>query len=253
MRFRAPNSNRSEGRALRVRPYLNPSGTRGWTRGARPADFVLLLAAWLMTFSVQAQTVLSVGSAPAYPGASISVPVSLIRPTNVVAAQFDIAFDPARVASGSAQPDPASPRHSVLSREIAPGVRRVLVYSTQNLAITNRNPAYLPFTVSPNEHVGSGPLTPRNAILARGNGTAAPPPTLASGTIFVRPVNLLPDGRVQFFLPSTPDQRYYIQASSDLSSWVNISTNVATGTFLDLIDLDASSYPYRFYRWQSAP
>ncbi len=198
------------------------------------------------------QTLLSVGSAPAYPGATVSVPVSFIRATNVVAAQFDVAFDPSRVASGAAQTDPVSPRHTVLSREVAPGVRRVLVYSLQNAAITNRNAAYLPFTVSPAEYASSGPLTPSNGILAKPNGTAVTPLALSSGTVFVRPVNLLPDGRVQFFLPATPDQRYLIQASTDLEHWINISTNVATGTFLDLVDVDAANYPYRFYRWQAA-
>ncbi|HUR46470.1 MAG TPA: hypothetical protein VMZ27_11390, partial [Candidatus Saccharimonadales bacterium] len=63
-------------------------------------------------------------------------------------------------------------------------------------------------------------------------------------------VNFLPDGHVQFFLPVTPDQRYIIQGTTDLIHWSNLSTNVATGSFLDLIDLDAASHPYRFYRWQ---
>ena len=213
---------------------------------------VLVAAAFLAPCGLKGDTVLSIGSAPAYPGATLTLPVSLIRATNIVAAQFDVTFDPARVASGPALPEAAG-RQTVMSREIAPGVRRVLVFSRQSSVITNRNPAQLPFTISPTEYASSGPLRPTNPILAKNNGTAAtPPPTLISGTIFVRPVNLLPDGRVQFFLPSTPDQRYYIQASTDLSHWTNISTNVATGTFLDLIDLDAAAYPYRFYRWQSA-
>ena len=110
----------------------------------------------------------------------------------------------------------------------------------------------MPFTVSPTEYLNSGPITPLGAIFAKTDATAITPLSLASGTIFVRPVNQLPDGRIQFFLPSTPDRRYYIQASADLQTWVNISTNTATGSFLDLVDVDAASYPYRFYRWQAA-
>jgi hypothetical protein len=126
----------------------------------------------------------------------------------------------------------------------------VLVFSLQNSAITNRNPVQLPFIVSPSEYASSGPLTPNNAILAKADGTAVTPLALKSGTIFVQPVTLLPGGHVQFFLPSTTDQRYIIQGTTNLVEWVNISTNVATGSFLDLIDVDAGSHPYRFYRWQ---
>lgn len=211
---------------------------------------VLAFAATIGAHHSSAQTVLSVGTSPAYPGVPASVPVSLARATNAVAAQFDVTFNPSRATAGAAFGDPS--RHTVLSREIAPGVQRVLVFSRQNTIITNRNVARLPVTLAPTEYVGSGPLTPANALVARRDGTRITPVALERGTVFVRPVNLLPDGRVQFFLPATPDQRYYIQASTNLSSWVNISTNVASGNFLDLIDIDAASYPYRFYRWQAA-
>ena len=59
--------------------------------------------------SLHAQPLLSVNSAPAYPGATVLVPVSLTRATNVVAAQFDVAFDANRVSSGSALPVAGSP------------------------------------------------------------------------------------------------------------------------------------------------
>jgi hypothetical protein len=212
---------------------------------------VLAIAASVGAQRLNAQTVLSVGTSPAYPGVPANVPVSLARATNAAAAQFDVAFNPSRATVGTPFGDPSG-RHTVLSREIAPGVQRVLVFSRQNAVMTNRNIARLPVTLAPAEYVGAGPLTPANALVARRDGTRITPVALESGTVFVRPVNLLPDGRVQFFLPATPDQRYYIQASTNLSSWVNISTNVASGTFLDLIDIDAASYPYRFYRWQAA-
>jgi hypothetical protein len=198
------------------------------------------------------QTTLSVGNVPAYPGGSLLVPIGWNRASNVVAAQFDLAFDPSRVTGGAALSHLPGSGQIVLSRELSPGVRRVLVFSLQNSVITNRSPVQLPFTVSPSEYISSGPLTPQNAIMARKDGTAVTPVALRSGTIFVRPVNFLPDGHVQFFLPSTPDQRYIIQATTNLVNWVNISTNVASGTFLDLIDVDAVSNPYRFYRWQLA-
>jgi len=210
---------------------------------------ILAITVILGASPLAAQTLLSIGSLPAYPGTAVNVPVNLVRATNVVAAQFDVSFDPSRVSSA---PAIADARQAVLSREISPGVRRVLVFSRQNAVVTNRSLVSLPFAVSPSAYDGSGALTPANAILVRQDATAITPVDLGSGTIFVRPVNRLPNGHIQFFLPSSPDQRYYIQASTDLDQWINISTNVATGSFLDLIDVDAASHSYRFYRWQTA-
>src|SRR5688572_3166517 len=166
---------------------------------------ILAIAILLTAGELRPQTLLSIGSQTAYPGASVNVPVTFTRATNVVAAQFDVTFDPDRVASGPAVADQVG-RHVVLSREIAPGVRRVLMFSRQNSVVTNRNPVQLPFAVAPTEYQGSGPLAPANAILARANATPVAPLALGDGAIFVRQVNMLPDGRVQFFLPSTPHQ-----------------------------------------------
>ena len=77
---------------------------------------------------------------------------------------------------------------------------------------------------------------------------ALEPVSLHSGTIFIAQVYQNPNGEVQFFLPSQPDQRYLIQATTNFLDWVNISTNVAIGSFMDLVDMDAPNYPFRFYR-----
>lgn len=213
---------------------------------------LLLASAALLVPRPAGAAAISVGSSPAYPGLSLDVPVALSGTSNAVAAQFDVTFDPTRVISAAALPEPASDGQIVLSREIQPGVRRVLVFSLDNRVITNRNLARLPFTVAPQEYVSSGPLMPANAIVAQADGNAVAPVALNSGTIFMRPANLLPDGHVQFFLPSTPDQRYFIQATTNLVDWVTISTNVATGPYLESVDVDAAAYPYRFYRWKAA-
>src|SRR6266513_6110746 len=101
-------------------------------------DSLRTIAAILMLVSagsLHAQPLLSVNSVPAYPGATVALPVSLTRATNVVAAQFDVAFDAGRVSSGSAVPI-AGLGQKVVSHEVAPGVRRVLVFSRQNTVIT---------------------------------------------------------------------------------------------------------------------
>jgi hypothetical protein len=88
--------------------------------------------------------------------------------------------------------------------------------------------------------------------LAKRDATAISPVTLNNGAVFLRQVNPLPDGSVQFFLPSEADERYLIQATTDFEQWVNLTNTTASGGFMDLMDVDAASYPHRFYRWALA-
>jgi hypothetical protein len=226
---------------------------------AKRLSILALAVASFMPPASFAQTSLNVANVPGYPGAMVSVPVSLrntecrmMHAECVVAAQFDVAFNVGKVNAGGAVGTTRLANHTVKSREIAPGVRRTLVYSLNNTNFAGTDGAIvnLPFTVSLQETVSSGPLTPGNVILARPDGTAVVPVSLSAGTIFVRPVNLLPNGHVQFFLYSTEGERYIIQATTNLVDWVNISTNTATSSFMDLVDIDAASYPFRFYRWE---
>jgi len=194
----------------------------------------------------------TIGNVPGYPGAQANVPVTLNRVTNVTAAQFDVSFDPPRVSSQDPSLAPALAGRIIKSREVSPGVRRLLIYSLANTATTftnNRVIAHLPFTVAPGERDSSGPIAPSNVILADRDGNAIPGVVAISGQIFIRPVNRLPDGTVQFFLPSEADERYLIQASTNLINWVSITNLMAPANFMDLIDLDAARHPRRFYRW----
>lgn len=219
---------------------------------ANQLSIFALGVASLVSSSLFAQTSLSVGNVPGYPGAMVSVPVSLRQPGGgAVAAQFDVAFNAGKISGGEPVGTLRLTNHTVKSREIAPGVRRTLVYSLSNTSVagTNGPIVQLPFTVSPQETISSGPLTPSNVIVAQADGTAVAPVSLSVGRIFVQPVNLLPDGQAQFFLPSIEGRRYVIQASSNLVEWVPLSTNLATSSFMSLEDINAAHYPHRFYRW----
>ena len=72
--------------------------------------------------------------------------------------------------------------------------------------------------------------------------------TVTPGEVFVVPAYVFPDGSAQFFFQSQPGSNYIVQASVNLVEWTNISTNMATSDFLDLVDVDAVFYPWRFYR-----
>ena len=178
------------------------------------------------------------------------MPVSVRQGSNAVAAQFDVAFNAGKASAVTALRGERLTNHVIKSRQVAPGVERVLIYSLGNAAMSasNATVARLPFAMAPGEYVGSGPLTPTNVTLVAANATRLEPVSLNSGTIFVTPANRRPDGIVDFFLPSATDERYLIQATTDFVSWVNLSTNVALGDFLQLVDLDAPNYPHRFYR-----
>jgi len=210
----------------------------------------LCLLALLCPAPLYADTSLSIGSAPAYPGSSVSVQALLKGVTNAVAAQFDLSFNENKVTSDGVLAGASLADHTVKSRLVAPGIRRVLIYSLNNSAITstNRVIASLAFTLSPTEFVGSGPLAPANVTLADADASPVTPITLNSGQIFVRPANRRPDGVVDFFLPSEPDQKYLIQATTNFVHWDNILTNVAIANFMALVDMDGPNFPYRFYR-----
>lgn len=194
-------------------------------------------------------TSLTVGNVPGYPGTTVYVPISSRQATNIVAAQFDLAYSPTRATPGTAALAPAHAGHTIRSREVAPGVHRAIVYSMNNALLrTNGFTATIPFQLPPGERAGSGPITPDNVILARRDGTPITPVIANRGAIFAQPVNTQPDGTVQFFLPSQPDTRYLIQATTDFVQWVNLTNITATGNFMDLVDADAPTYPKRFYR-----
>ena len=202
-----------------------------------------------------AQTSLNVGNVPGYPGAMLSVPVSMRKATNVTAVQFDVAYNTAKVAAGQVPSAGVFSNHVVRSREIAPGVHRVLVYSRSNAVITVTNSGTaveIPFTVSPTEYVGSGPIVPSNARLAQPDATPVSPLALNSGAIFVRSVNLQPEG-AQLFLPSESGANYVVEATTNFVEWTNVSTNIALGGYLSSFDSFATNSPHRFYRLRRQP
>jgi Cohesin domain len=212
--------------------------------------FALLAASVIVVGHLSAQSLLSIGSVPGFPGSTVSLPILLNQATNVTAAQFDVVYNPAKVTAGQAAPAGVFSNYVVRSREIAPGIRRVLVFSRENASITvtnTRSAAQIPFTVAPTEHVSSGSIIPGSAQLAQSDATSISPLALEPGAIFVQWVSLQPDG-AQLFLPSAAGTRYVVEASTNFFQWTDIATNTAFGDYLEVFDPGATNFPYRFYR-----
>src|SRR5947209_5126603 len=120
---------------------------------------VALLALVLPNQRANAAASLTIGSLPGYPGATVSLPVRLQKATNAMAAQFDVAFNSSKASGGEVLPSSLPSNYAVRSREIAPGVRRVLVYPRGNALLQSSSFGLSAmFTVAPGERVGSGPI-----------------------------------------------------------------------------------------------
>lgn len=68
-----------------------------------------------------------------------------------------------------------------------------------------------------------------------------------------RPVEISSSGHVRLRLATQPAQRYLLQSSTDLRSWLPIHTSTATGRTLEFEDTDAPNHPRRFYRARLLP
>ena len=55
-------------------------------------------------------------------------------------------------------------------------------------------------------------------------------------------------GRFDLQLSGLAGKTYLFQATTNFSSWVSLSTNIAPANIFNLLDPGASNYPYRFYR-----
>jgi hypothetical protein len=74
------------------------------------------------------------------------------------------------------------------------------------------------------------------------SGVMAPMP-LALG-----PVMILPHGEVQVALKGPDGQTYSIQASTDLSQWIDLTNVVLAHSSAQFVDQSATNHPQRFYR-----
>lgn len=214
--------------------------------------WILVAALVLSPAAVCGETRLTAGTIFGFPGAHVEVPVRLKLDTNappeVVGIQADLHFDADRVRVGEAIRGGAlQDNHVILSRSLNPNVYRFLVYSAVNRSLSNGVVATLPFAVAGGLELANIPLLFSNVVVAGPQGRPVELRRL-DGAIVMTPVYRRVDGTVDYFLSVQPDQRYVIQASTNLIQWENVSTNDTPDTLLFLVDEEAKYHSYRFYR-----
>lgn len=220
----------------------------------------LILAAVALVFlklavPVAAQTTnttaasFSAGLVRGFPGRTVDVPLTLRHTGTVSAVQFDLVYPSAKLTAGALQSATQQTNLVVRSRQMSPGLYRVLAYTKDRVvARTNTTFGQLPFSVPAGDFTGGGRITISNALASSTVATAVTPLKLVNGGVLLSPVFPGDDGVVDLFLTVQSNLTYVIQASDDLIQWVNLSTNFALLDYIVFTDAAAVGHPMRFYR-----
>jgi hypothetical protein len=195
------------------------------------------------------------------PAGSATVPINLSGNTVGVGVQLDVKYDGGTLSLGTPTGGSALSTQLVTSSQLTNGMVRIVIYSLGNTLLGNGTLVNLPFNISPGAVAGPINIGLTNVMMADAGANSLTPVLLQPGALnvsfgagarlggFTRGSN----GRVQFQLTATPDQKFVIQTSFDLIQWYNLSTNVVFGGMINLTDTPATNYPSQFYRALYSP
>jgi hypothetical protein len=219
----------------------------------------------MVTFIVTAASVigateLRVGTGIGTPGGNALVPVTLSTDTSVIALQFDISASSPGLASDGAVAATALNRIRVASRELSPGLRRVLIFTQDSQPLPNGTLVNLPFSIAANASVGTTTVSPAQVLISNPQFGLVPYTasagsiTISSGSIAEFKSALFDaTGVFQLELSATAGRSYRIEASPDLKSWSPLLTEFAVNSLLRVADTNAPRSPARFYRALTLP
>lgn len=193
--------------------------------------------------------IITAGGVRGIPGATVSVPLSVSHTGAVSAVQCDLTYNPGRMTAGLLQAGLLSSDQTLRTRQIAPGVHRVLVYqNVPSLLPTNVVLGGLPFSLPSGQLSGGGRITISNAVVSSPNALAVAPVQLRHGGVLVESIYRGSDGVVDLFLIVQSNRTYVVQATTNFSTWINIATNFAAQDYIVVQDASAVDNPLRFYR-----
>lgn len=218
------------------------------------------LSLFLFAPPASAATGLTAGSGAGVPGGALLIPISLNSDASVAALQFDLAAASSLLVSDGAVAANQSAGLRVLSREVSPGIRRVLVYRTDGLPLPGGELVSIPFLIAANASPGTIPLKLDNVVLSDLQfgrlpaDQAAGAVTIASGeTIEFRSVRFDEAGAFQLELRASAGRQIRIEVSSDLKSWTLLTTESAAGGAVRIVDANSGGAATRYYRASAAP
>jgi hypothetical protein len=202
---------------------------------------------------------LRLGQATVSPGAVVSVPVTCSGAPGAVGAQFDVSFDTAVASAVGMAGGSSLAGHVVDQQLLAPGHWRALVYSTTNGLIAPGTMAQIQFAIATNAPEGDLPLLLGNAIVAQANGTPVQPLALADGLLHIVSAGYFASaaldtgGQLKLQFQGTEGRQYALEASTNLTDWLAISTNTIVGGTISLVETNVYAFEQRFYRARLVP
>jgi hypothetical protein len=230
-----------------------------WTKFVRLSALTVFFAGASIGAAATDLTVRSVTGSPA---ATVNVPIDFSSSDRIVALQFEIVFDPARIAAAAPVGGMALANHWVVSSDPSNGVRRVVIYSLTNAQLTNGVLVQVPFTLSPDFTNGATTVTLAKVLLVNSTGAAVsavnlnPGQLTASTAVALTPARLKgitrpSGGSLQFQLEGSGN--YALELSTNLTSWTRLSTNSVAASPITINDNTVTGVKQRFYRAISLP
>jgi hypothetical protein len=216
----------------------------------------MALLACLTAGIARAQVDFAVGLAGGLPGDTVALPFVFQAESNITALQFDVVYDGTLFTSGTATNSSAAPEHIAASAMQTNATRRVVLYSMTNAPLDNGIVVAVPFTITNTAPEGIYPIGMTNVIVANRGGERASLAYEVSGYLVVGAIwpparlrlPMLNQYGLRFVLNGTPESGYAVQASTNLTQWTALCTNLAQGGVIFFSDRQATNFPHRFYR-----
>lgn len=220
-------------------------------------SFWIVITSFVWLPNLFAEPILSVQFTAGAPGSTAWVAVNYTTDTNAPSLQFDLIYRTNDLTAGTPVGGNALSDHQVASAEVAPGIRRVLIFSFANTPISNGVLAYVPFAIATNATDHDESILFSNVVVSSASASVVPagtndgvlaiavPPQFSA----VFPTN----GSIHLQLAGTAGRNYAIQGTTNVAQpvWVPLYTNTAVGGVLAFDD--AAGLPQRFYRAVVAP